>query len=68
MQDNFGINLNDPDTIAALKVTKMPKKAMQGTPWYQILSNARYSHAFYYIGAHIVERENLIEDGFVMDP
>ena len=39
MQENFGINLNDPDTIATLDTTTMPKKAIQGTPWYQILSN-----------------------------
>jgi len=39
MQDNFGLNLNDPDTIATLDTTTMPKKAIQGTPWYQILSN-----------------------------
>lgn len=64
MQDNFGINLNDPDTIAVLDTTTMPKKAIQGTPWYQILSNAKYSNEFYYIGAFVAEREKLIEDGF----
>jgi hypothetical protein len=64
MQDNFGINLNDPDTIAVLDNTTMPKKAIQGTPWYQILSNAKYSNDFYYIGAFVGEREKLIEDGF----
>jgi hypothetical protein len=28
MQENFGINLNDPDTIAVLDETTMPKKAI----------------------------------------
>lgn len=64
MRKNFLFNLNDPDTIARLDETKVPKKAIQGTPWYQILSNPRYSHLFYYIGAFIPEREKLIEDGY----
>lgn len=64
MKNNFCFNLNDPDTIERLDDTKVPKKAIQGTPWYQILSNARYSHLFYYVGAFIAEREKLIEDGF----
>lgn len=64
MRNNFLINLNDPDTIRRLDDTKVPKKAIQGTPWYQILSNPRYSHLFNYIGAFVNEREKLIEDGF----
>ena len=36
---------------------------MQGTPWYSILTNSRYAEDFNYIGAHISEREKLIEDG-----
>ena len=64
MQENFSINLNDPDTIETLDATTMPKKAIQGTPWYQILSNPKYSNEFYYVGAFVGEREKLIEDGF----
>lgn len=64
MKDNFLFDLTDPDTIERLDDTKVPKKAIQGTPWYQILSNPRYSHLFYYIGAFVGEREKLIEDGF----
>ena len=37
---------------------------MQGTPWYQIISNYRYADAFQYIGANVDEREKLIEDGY----
>ena len=36
---------------------------MQGTPWYSVLSNPKYATDFNYIGAHITEREKLIEDG-----
>lgn len=64
MQEHYGLNLNDPDTIETLDMTTMPKKAIQGTPWYQLLSNPKYSNEFYYIGAFIGEREKLIEDGF----
>jgi len=42
----------------------MPKKAIQGTPWYTVLSNMKYQSDFHYIGAFIEEREKLIEDGF----
>ena len=42
----------------------MPFKAMQGNPWYQIISDPRYCLEFGYIGAHINEREKLIEDGY----
>jgi len=41
----------------------MPRKAIQGTPWYLLLSNSSYSESFNYIGPHIKEREKLIEDG-----
>ena len=41
----------------------MPKKAIQGTPWYSILSNPEYCNSFAYFGAHIDEREKLIKDG-----
>jgi hypothetical protein len=41
----------------------VPKRALQRTPWYGILSNQKYSEAFYYFGAHIGEREKLIKDG-----
>ena len=46
-----------------LDATTMPKKSIQGTPWYQILSNMQYADDFYYIGAFVDEREALIKDG-----
>lgn len=45
----------------------MPKKAVQGTPWYSILSNPEYVESFAYFGAYIDEREKLIKDGDVGD-
>lgn len=64
MEKNYFVMPNDPDTIDVLNATKIPKKAIQGTPWYQILSNHAYSHQFQYIGAFVNEREKLIEDGY----
>lgn len=63
MQDNYGLLINDPDTIKLLDETCQPKKACQGTPWYTVLSNVKYQNSFNYIGAFIGEREKLIEDG-----
>lgn len=60
---NYYVQPNDPDTIEVLDATKFPKKTIQGTPWYQILANPLYENDFNYIGAHIKEREKLIEDG-----
>ena len=34
MINNFGFEPNDPDTIRALNAASMPKRPMQGTPWY----------------------------------
>lgn len=65
MRENYGFIHNDPDTVELLTDMAMPEKACQGSPWYQILSNTRYANEFYYVGANINERENIIEDGFL---
>lgn len=65
MQENFGIIINDPDTIERIDKTVQPKKSCQGTPWYTVLSNVRYQNNFNYIGSFVGEREKLIEDGAV---
>ena len=64
MKKNYGFIPNDPDTIKELDLVAVPRKAMQGTPWYQILSNQLYAQRFFYIGAFVEEREKIIEDGF----
>lgn len=63
LKKRFGFELNNPKMIATLDATKMPRKAIQGTPWYFIMFNSDYAEQFNYIGPHIKEREKLIEDG-----
>jgi hypothetical protein len=63
MRENFGFSYNDGDTVTALRNSRNPKKCIQGTPWYQILSNPKYSNQFNYIGCFVGERHKLIEDG-----
>ena len=63
MQNNYGFLIQDPDTIEELEKVTYPKQSMQGSPWYSILSNPKYAMEFNYIGAHVTEREKLIEDG-----
>lgn len=46
MVERFGFMPNDPDTIEKLKNARYPKKPIIGTPWYQILSNPKYSSNF----------------------
>jgi hypothetical protein len=60
----YGVLVNDPDTVETLDNTEVPEKAIQGTPWYTVLSNLAYIEAFGYIGAYVEEREKLIEDGY----
>jgi len=64
MHENFGFEPNDPDTIERLDNVDVPELPIQGTPWYQLLSNKIYSTQFHYIGAFVGERDKLIEDGF----
>lgn len=63
MINNYGFEPNDPDTIERLEKASMPKRPMQGTPWYQALTDPKYSNLFAYIAASIPEREKIIEDG-----
>lgn len=65
MRENFGFSFNDGDTIAELERSKIPKKAIVGTPWYQVLSNPKYSNLFNYIGVYTSERYKIIEDGSI---
>jgi hypothetical protein len=34
MIEKYGFEPNDPDTIERLEKVSMPKRPMQGTPWY----------------------------------
>jgi hypothetical protein len=62
LKKQYGVEIEDQRVMDILDTTSMPKKAMQGTPWYSILSNPSYADEFYYIGAHVDEREKLIKD------
>jgi hypothetical protein len=63
MRYNFRFSFTDGDTIAALRNTIIPKRSVVGTPWYQVLSNTKYSNAFMYVGAFVDQRHKIIEDG-----
>jgi hypothetical protein len=52
----------EPQIVDEIDNTKVPSKAILGTPWYNILSNPRYAEDFAYIGAHIAKREMYIVD------
>lgn len=65
MNANYGASFQDVDTIDELRKTVIPKNAIQGTPWYSVLSNPKYANLFYYIGAHVNERYKIIEDGAI---
>lgn len=65
MRENFMFSYNDGDTIDALQKGKNPKKAIVGSPWYQVLSNPKYSNLFNYIGVFVSERYKIIEDGSI---
>lgn len=60
MRRNYKFEIEDRQTLDILEYSKMPKKAIQGTPWYSVLSNPEYCESFSYFGAHVGEREKLI--------
>lgn len=63
MRFNYKFGFNDGDTIESLREAMIPKRAIVGTPWYQVLSNPKYSINFMYIGAFVEMRHKMIEDG-----
>ena len=63
LKNKYGLECNDPDTVATLDMATQPRKSMMGTPWYTVLSNDMYKDDFQYTGAYVDEREKLIEDG-----
>lgn len=63
IKKEYNIEFVDPRVVEILDNTTMPEKSIQGTPWYQILSNINYADDFYYLGAYVDEREKLIKDG-----
>jgi hypothetical protein len=65
MQENYGFEFQDPDTIERLtEIRVTPTKLMTGTPFYHLMANPTYGMEFNYIGPNVSEREKLIEDGY----
>lgn len=63
LKSNYLVEIEDPRVIDILReIHTAPKRSILRTPWYNILSNHTYNEAFFYIGAHIAEREKLIKD------
>ena len=49
--------------LQRLDATTIPEHAIQGTAWYNILCNKRYTEQFEYFGADVQDREIYIKDG-----
>ena len=62
IKDRYGLEIEDVDVIKKLERTKIPEKAIQGSPWYSILSNYDYSERFIYYNAMISDRVQFIKD------
>jgi len=62
MMSEFGFELVENDLIEKLEHTRWPEKAIQGTPWYSIMSNPVYVEAFAWLGPHVKDRGAYIKD------
>lgn len=62
MQQEYGFELQECNLIQKLEHTQWPKRPIQGTPWYSLMSNPKYVENFSYLGPHIKDRNNLIRD------
>jgi hypothetical protein len=62
IKDNYGVEIEERETILKLKRMGYPKRGMQGSPWYSLLCNPRYTDMFCFYGADVDEREKLIVD------
>ena len=62
IKDRYGLEIEDADFIHKLEKIKLSDKTIQGTPWYNILSNFDYMERFNYYNANIKDRELYIKD------
>lgn len=62
MQKEYGFELHESSFIEQLNQTQYPKRSIQGTPWYALMSNPKYVDDFAYLGPHIKDRNNLMRD------
>lgn len=64
MKNNFGFEYTDPDTIEALEKAEYPTNTITGTPWYNVMSNPKYTHDLNFVPSYVNERYKIIDDGY----
>ena len=62
IRDCYGFEIYENELIEKLENICYPSKTIQGTPWYNILSNHDYAEGFNYINAMLKDRVNYIKD------
>jgi len=62
MQTRYGFEIYENNLIEKLSQAPWPRIAIQGTPWYNILTNERYAEQFGYVGPHVKDRDFYIKD------
>ena len=63
MKNKYGFEVYDRNVIQKLESIGTPTKwAMQGTPWYSMLSNPDYADDFNYINCKVKDRVKFIKD------
>lgn len=53
IKNRYGLEIEDAEVIKKLERIQIPEKSIQGTPWYNILTNHDYSERFNFFGAMI---------------
>lgn len=62
IRNRYGLEIEDADVIKRLERIQIPEKSIQGTPWYNPLTNTDYTERFNFYGAHIKDRAAFIKD------
>lgn len=62
IKDRYGLEIEDAHVIEKLEKVSIPENSIQGTPWYNILSNLDYCERFNYINAMVKDRVEFIKD------
>lgn len=62
IRNRYGLEIEDADVIKKLERIQIPEKSIQGTPWYNILTNPDYTERFNFYGACIKDRAAFIKD------
>lgn len=62
IQREYGFEIQDSVYIDKLKSVGWNQKQIQGTPWYNLMSNPKYVEDFSYLGPHLKDRNKLMRD------